>query len=534
MIDQAATVTALSDPAFYRERPRAVERVQTHISHVFLAGPFVYKLKKSVRLPFLDFSTLAARRVFCDEEVRLNRRLSPEVYLGVRRVTREADGTLALDGTGETVDYVVWMRRLPAERTLAALLEGGGVRPQMLDALAKLLARFHAAAPHGAAIAAQATSAALEATWRQTLDLAAPLVGDALAAPAHALLIQLGPRFLRRHGAVLDARGRAGRVREGHGDLHAEHVYFLDTALPAPPLDPLPAGIYVVDCVEFSQPLRCNDVASEIAFTTMDLRRHGRDDLARAFVARYVAETGDAGIERWLPFYECYRACVRGAVEGMKSAETEVPEPERTAARARSAAYFAVALRCAWRSAGPALIACAGLSGTGKSTVATAVAAATGYTLLSSDVLRKSDGRAGPAPQGDGLYTADARAAVYRRLSDEAARLLRDGRGVVVDATFIRAADRARLAGAATAAGGRHLFLECRAPEDVVRARLLARRDSISDARWETYLQQRSARDPFGADEAHLVVDTSRELGGTPWAILAPLWTWYQAPLTSP
>jgi aminoglycoside phosphotransferase family enzyme/predicted kinase len=530
MTGQDAVVEALANPGFYPEAPETVEHVQTHISHVFLAGAFVYKLKKAVRLPFLDFSTVASRRVFCDEEVRLNRRLSPAVYLGVRRITRASNGTLVLDGDGETVDYVVWMRRLPARRTLAALIDAGQVRPEMLGQLATLLAHFHAAAPTGPAIATYATPAALETTWNRTLDLATPFVGGIVAPQLHGILTELGHEFVRRHEALFHERERNARIREGHGDLHAEHVYFVDAPVPAPPLAPLPAGMYVVDCLEFSLPLRCNDVASEIAFTAMDLERRGRDDLARDFVRRYVAATHDGGIERLLPFYTCYRACVRGAVEALKNAETEVPPIEREAARHRSGAYFDLAFRCAWSTEGPALIACAGLSGTGKSTVAAAIADATGYGLLSSDVLRKR-GIVGttPASYGEGMYASAARTAVYRTLCREAERLLRDGRGVVADATFLRLADRASLAGVAAACGRPHVFVECRAPEDVVRGRLLARRGSLSDARWETYVRQRATNDPLGSDEPHLVVDTAGSLDTGLWNILERLWAWYQS-----
>jgi hypothetical protein len=530
---QDPVVDALADPAFYPHAPRTVEHVQTHISHVFLAGAFVYKLKKAVRLPFADFSTRERRRVFCDEEVRLNRRLAPDVYLGVLRVTRAPDGTLALDGDGETIDYVVWMRRLPAERVLAALLETDAVRPEMLDELVILLAHFHAAAPTGDAIAKYATPAAIGATWQQTLGLAAPLVGAVIAPEVHAILTALGPRFIGRHEMLFRERQGGGRIREGHGDLHAEHIYFVDAPVAAPGLAPLAPGVQVVDCVEFSLPLRCNDVASEIAFTVMDLERRGRQDLAHDFVARYVAATRDAGLEALLPFYACYRACVRGAVEGMKSGESEVPSTDRQAAKERARGYLALALRYAWRTEGAALVVCAGLSGTGKSAVATALAEATGYALLSSDVLRKR--RAAGAtptavPYGEAMYTAEARAAVYRALCDEAERILRSGRGVIADATFLRRADRARLAGVATDRGCRHVFIECRAPEDVVRARLDARRYSVSesDARWETYLGQRREREPFGPDEPHMVLETESDLDAIRRQVLERLWRWYQ------
>jgi len=529
--DQEATIAALRDPRFYPERPSAVEHVQTHISHVFLAGSRVYKLKKAVRLSFLDFATRDARRVFCDEEVRLNRRLAPAVYLGVRRVTRGAGGRLELDGPGEVLDHLVCMRRLPAGRTLAALIEAGTVTPAMLDELAELIARFHAAAPSCSIVA---PLDALAATWRQTLELAAPLVGTALAPELHALLQDHGPAFIQRHASLLHDRVAADRVREGHGDLHAEHIYFIDAPVPATDLPALAPGIYVVDCVEFSLPLRCNDVASEIAFTAMDLRLRGRDDLARAFVQRYATITGDAGIERLLPFYACYRACVRGAVEGIKSREPEVPPAERASALARSRRYFELALQYAWQSEGPAVIACAGLSGSGKSTVAEAVAAATGFELLSTDRLRKeTSSGASPAAYGSGRYTPEARDAIYGLLTARAAQALGSGRGVVADATFLRRAQRDRLAAAIASHRARLVFVECRAPEDAVRERLSRRHDSLSDARWETYVDQRGEYEAFGDDEPHVVIDTGRPF--EPWTALRALWSWYRnAPRSHP
>lgn len=525
-------VAALANPGFYPHGPPTVEHVQTHISHVFLAGAFVYKLKKAVRLPFVDFSTVEHRRAFCDEEVRLNRRLAPEVYLGVARVTRSRTGGLELDGSGETIDYVVWMRRLPAERVLAALLDTDAVRPDMLDQLAVLLARFHAAAPTGDAVAMHAAPAAIGATWEQTLALAAPLIGTVVAPEAHAILVSLGAWFLARHETLFRERQRGGRIREGHGDLHAEHVYFVDAPVAAPGLTPLAPGVYVVDCVEFSLPLRCTDVASEIAFTMMDLERRGRPDLAHDFVARYVAVTHDASLEALLPFYACYRACVRGAVEGMKSSEPEVPVADREAARERARGYLALALRYAWRTEGPALVVCAGLSGTGKSAIANALAEATGYAHLSSDTLRKRGPHGGTpttAPYGEALYTPEARAAVYHALYDEAERALRSGRGVIADATFLRRSDRARLARVAADCGRRHVFVECCAPEQLVRARLDARLDSVSesDARWQTYLGQREEREPFGPDESHLVIETEKDLETTRGRVLERLWRWY-------
>src|SRR5262245_33852054 len=194
--DQSAVVDALADPSFYPHRPPHVEHVQTHISHVFLAGPYVYKLKKAVRLPFLDATTPARRRSLCEDELRLNKRLAVPIYLGVLPVTREPDGRLALAGDGMAIERVVWMRRLPAERMLDRLVADGGVDTSTMRQLARLLADFHASAPDGPAIAVHASPGAVLGAWRRVLALAAPLVGGALPAATHTTIATFPQAFL--------------------------------------------------------------------------------------------------------------------------------------------------------------------------------------------------------------------------------------------------------------------------------------------------------------------------------------------------
>src|SRR5262245_57002624 len=256
---QAALVHALADPAFYPHRPARVDHVQSHISQVFLAGPYVYKLKKAARFPFPDAATPERRRALCEDEVRLNRHLAAPVYLSVLPITREPDGHLALDGVGPAVDRVVWMRRLPAESMLDHLVEAGMVDAGTLGRLANMLADFHASAPAGPAVAAHGAPEALLASCRHVLGLAAPLVGGALPASTHTILASFGPAFLGIHEGLFRARQTAGRIREGHGDLRAEHVCIIDAPLEAAPHPSLGPGIYVIDCVEFSHALRCND-----------------------------------------------------------------------------------------------------------------------------------------------------------------------------------------------------------------------------------------------------------------------------------
>jgi hypothetical protein len=514
-MEQDAVIAALADPGLYPHRPDRVEHVQTHISHVFLAGPYVYKLKKAVRFPFLDFSTPERRRAFCVDEVRLNRRLCPAVYLDVLPITRSPDGRFHLDGAGSPVEHVVRMRRLPGDRMLVDLLAAGTVTDGMVDALARRIATFHAGAPTGPEIAAHADPDALRARWAAETRGTAAFAGELLAVEDHEILADFGPTFIRTHEALLRARQQGGRIREGHGDLHAEHVCFVDAPV-ATDGDVLPAGIYVFDCIEFSAAFRCNDVASEVAFLAMDLESLGHPALARRFVGTYVDAAADPVVPLLLPFYACYLAGVRGKVEGLESREAEVDAPERYA----------------WAPGGPAVIACGGLSGTGKTALARELAAAAGAVLLGSDAIRKRDDVQHPevAPYGAGRYGPGARAAVYDTLFAEVDAAVAEGRLVVADATFLRAADRGRLAALAASRRCPLVFVECQAEEGVVHARLEARAQtpSLSDARWDTYLGQRRLREPFGADEPHIVIDTGGSLATARAAAMRRLWPWRQ------
>jgi uncharacterized protein len=531
---QDAIVRALAEPGFYPHRPERVEHVQTHISHVFLAGPYAYKLKKAVRFPFLDFATAERRAYFCAEELRLNRRLCPSVYLDVVPITRAAHGALRLGGPEPAaVDHVVWMRRLPADRMLPALLDAGAVQVEHMDALARTVAAFHASAATGAEIAAHGEPESLCRRWDEETASLAAFIGRHLMAEDLEVLADFGPWFVRTHEAMLRARAQAGRVREGHGDLHAANVCLLGATLATPAdLPPLAAGAYVFDCLEFSHALRCHDVASEVAFLAMDLVARERPDLAARFVDTYVATAGDRLLPLLLPFYGCYRALVRGKVEGLKSAEPEVEPAEREAAARRARRHCLVAVQYAWMAGGPAVIACCGLSGSGKSALAAEISAATGFETLGSDALRKPGDGARPAvaAYGTGLYTPESREAVYVALATATDQALAAGRGVVADATFARAEDRARLAAVARRHRRPLVFVECSAAESVIRARLTARErtPSLSDARWETYLEQRAHREPLRDAEPHLTLDTSADLPRARASALRALWQWHR------
>jgi uncharacterized protein len=411
------------------------------------------------------------------------------------------------------------MRRLPADRTLAALVARGAADDALLDDVAAVIARFHARAER----VAGGGAAALVAAWDENLDGIVPFVGRHLDDEAFAILRDFGRTWPARRATVLAARAAAGRVRDGHGDLRLDHVYVLDRGLPddagAPAVAP---GIRVVDCLEFSPELRAVDVAADVAFLAMELAGAGRADLARRFVEAYARAADDPLVPALVPYHASHRAVVRGKVEALAADEPEVPPDARTRAADEAGAKLALAGRFAWAAGDPVVVAMAGLAGSGKSSVAEAIAGAAGFRIVASDRVRKAKGAA-PV-----RYDAAARSAVYAALRRAVDRSLGGRESLVVDATFIERAERERLARTVRGWGARLLFVHCVADEGVVRARLAAREaGSPSDARWDVYVRQREAADPFGADEPVLEVDTSA--GALPPRGLLPrLWAWRQ------
>ncbi len=488
--------------AFYPHRPKRVELIQTHISYVFLAGDRVYKVKKPVRFAFLDFSTLERRRYFCGEEVRLNRRLAGDTYRGVVAIRPRAGGfELADELDAGAVEYAVHMRRLPSERMLARLLERDAVAEALIDRIAARLVAFHATADAGPEVARGGDPAIIARLMDDDFAEVAALHGDTISAADDRTIQAWCHAALDRLAPLLRQRQAGGRIRDGHGDLHAEHVCCLDDHL------------VIFDCIEFNPQFRHRDVAAEVAFLAMDLEYHGRRDLAARLVARYADDAHDAELPSVVPFYACQRAYIRGKVDSLKSRESEVDAPARDAARLSAERHFALAYRYTWSQRAALIIVC-GLSGSGKSTLAAALAARTGFELINSDRTRKRlAGLAPTARPGPALYTPERSAATYAAMYDAAEAALAAGGGAIVDATFLHRRDRDAARSVAARSAAPIVFVECRADDDTVRRRLAARAerdDDPSDADWSVFAAQRSAWEPFAADEPRFAADTAR------------------------
>ena len=458
----------------------AVELIQTHISVVALVGSRVYKVKKPLDLAFLDFTTLERRAHFCREEVRLNRRLAPDVYLGVVPVAETPSG-LRVEGEGEPVEYAVKMRRLPSEARLRERVRREEVDAATLASIGRRIAAFHASAEAGADIARNGRFDVVARQARENLEQSR-WQAPRLVPPA--VLGALGTALERRldelRGAI-EARAAAGVPRDTHGDLHLDHVYLFPDRNP-------PDDLVAIDCVEFHERFRWADPVADMAFLAMDLAFEGRRDLADAFTGAYFEASADEGGRALLPFYVSYRAAVRGKVDGILAASREVTAEVREGAARRVRAYWLLALaelEDPARRAGLVLV--GGLPGTGKTTLATALARRAGFRVVSSDRVRKE--LAGLAPDasaaaafGRGIYTAEWNDRTYTACLERAAALLGQGERVIVDASFREDARRAAFLSAAHERGLRALLLVCTAPDTLARARIEARPKGASDA----------------------------------------------------
>jgi hypothetical protein len=490
-MESTELVNALSRPDAYPDRPVEVEWRQTHISWLFFTEHCVYKVKKPVDFGFLDFTTLEARQHFCEEEARLNRRLASDVYLGVLEV-KAMNGEIRLGGPGETVDYALQMRRLPEDRMLPALLASGAVTSETMWRLAQLLATFHRQAATGGAIDQDGTIAVILKNWEENFAQTQAYLDFPLRRDVYEKIRRRVLAFCRAREHLFDQRVATGRIRDGHGDLRAEHICLTEP-------------IAIFDCIEFNHRFRYGDVAADVAFLAMDLDERGFEDLSQAFVQAYVECSGDQDLPSVLDFYKCYRAFVRAKVECFRVDDTTVSAGDKRRALHAALRYCQLAARYADALRRPWLLLCSGLMGSGKSVMAEALAQRLDVEVLSSDVMRKELAGLQPttpahAAYGEGLYTAERTEATYAHLFQRAESLLTRGQSVLLDASFQRAHHRTQARQLAARLGGEFCLLECWCPEEELRRRLEARAalgNAVSDGRWELLAQQRQAFEPL-------------------------------------
>ena len=504
MTDEQARM--LLHPEAYDEPVEQVRMIQTHTSWVFLNGTHAYKVKKPVFFGFLDYKSLEARKFFCEEELRLNERLSPDIYLGIMPVT-ESVGMIRIGGSGTVIDYCLQMKELPQEAIMTRKLEQHEVTFPMIDEIARIVAGFHERAATDADIRKFGGMETVKFNWDENFAQTEEFRGRTIPATSFNAIRKAVEGFMSERGPLFRKRIRQHRIRECHGDLHSRNIFIADRVL-------------IFDCIEFNRRFSCCDVASEIAFFVMDLEYHGEKDLANYFVERYLALTGDWTLLQVLDFYKCYRAYVRGKVTSFNLNDSGLNAREKSAAAAIARKYFRLAQEYA-RSLDrqPALIVMAGLPGVGKTHLATRLAQRLNCFHLRSDIIRKE---LTEVPVGEhrftgvnqGIYTSNVSARTYEEMMGRARKYLAAGMTVIVDATFsfARSRDEARTMAAAADAG--FLVVECVCPVKVALARINRRKKgfSFSDATEEVYWRIRRNFDPVKKARFAVKADTTKPL----------------------
>ncbi|MBI4777168.1 MAG: AAA family ATPase [Deltaproteobacteria bacterium] len=476
---------ALLDPNAYPHGPETVEMAETHISWVFLAGDFVYKVKKPVDFGFLDFTDLAKRRRFCEEEVRLNRRLAPDLYLGVVGITRE-NGELRVEGTGDPIEYAVKMKRMPRERMMDRLLEQGKVDETTIRRICELLVDFYDMADTGGEIDRYGKIESIRFNTDENFMQTEEYVGVALSERRFDTIRAFANRFYE-DTELFESRIRKNRIRDCHGDLHSGNIC-------------IPGEVIIYDCIEFNERFRYSDVTADIAFLSMDLDFRGRRDLSELFVHEFALKSGDLESLLLMDFYKCYRAYVRGKILcfAFDQAESGIERQARALETAKK--YFALAESYTGEAPPPRVIVMFGLIATGKTTLAEALGARLGAPVISSDPVRKNLVGLAPSSRqfeafGQGIYDRETTDALYRKMVQDAEKLLAQGQTVILDASFRDPAHRSLVMESAKRLGAETTFVLCECEEELIRRRLSERLSdphAASDGRWEIYQQQKA------------------------------------------
>jgi aminoglycoside phosphotransferase family enzyme/predicted kinase len=462
---QQQSMNMLMDAASHGS-PEPIERIETHISRIFLARDRAFKMKRAVRFPYVDFSTPELRLAACRKEVDLNSITAPGLYLGVRRIMRRPDGVLTFDGDGQLVDAVIEMVRFDQSKLLDSMAMGGALTPGLMTGIARMIVRFHRGAPVLHTMSGSANMSAVLDINEAGFD-ASGIFNATETAPFNAAF----RAALTRHALLLDRREAAGKVRRCHGDLHLRNICMLD------------GEPRLFDCIEFNDQIATIDTLYDLAFLLMDLWHRGFPRLANLVANRYLDESGDEDGFVLLPFFMAVRAAVRAHVTAAQATTGSV-NVEKTAAEARS--YFDVACLMLQKHTAR-LIAIGGLSGSGKTTIAEALAAHVGAPpgarIVESDRIRKA--MHGVAPETrlpEKAYRPEVSAKVYHEMAWRASLILSEGGSVVAEAVFDNAVNRELIEKAAREASASFVGVWLRTDPSILWQRVSARRESASDA----------------------------------------------------
>ena len=493
-------INALSDPSVYPHRPGSVQVIQTHISIVFVAGPYVYKVKKPLSMGFLDFSTLEKRKFFCLQEVSLNSRFSENIYLGVVSICESSAGRINLNEEGAEIECAVLMRYIPEQKVLRNALALGMVNESTIDRVSNSIKEFHLKAVGGPQISIFGAPEVITRNIKENFYQTEDFIGETISAETFESVRSASLKFLEENRGYLEQRVKEGHIRDCHGDLHLDHVILFDK-------------IMLVDCIEFNDRFRYSDSLADIAFLLMDLDFSGYPAFSRRVLSGYVGDERRKTAQDLLVFYKSYRAYVRGKVQSFASRESEIEAKVRLKSASTASSYFRLAKAYFELPPNPTLVIMCGLMGSGKSFLASRLAERLGIKAIRSDVTRKQTMGISPVEHrldnfGEGIYTRESSDQIYRLMLERAAVDLEKNETIILDASFIKRSDRIAARDLASNYNADFLLIYCETTDDVIHSRLIRRieeTDEPSDGRWDLYHRQKTEFEGIGADEGAIV-----------------------------
>ncbi len=499
-----AICRAMMRPAFYPHLVSCLERRDTHISSVFMTGEWVYKLKKPVDFGFLDFRNLDDRRRFCELEVSLNQRLSQDIYQEVVKIREKQKGQFFLEQNGLVVEYAVKMRQLPDEDNLRTLLGEAKISVMQMRDLGQTLAGFYGRSNRSDEIDHYGSRDVIAYNAEESFQQLEPFVGDLLDGEKWQVVCHVIRSFLESRRYLFDRRIDTGRIRDGHGDLRTDHVYFY-------------RGIQIIDCIEFNDRFRYGDVAVDLAFLHMDIEHLGHSALSRAFLAAYVDAADDPELYSLLDFYAAYRAIVRLKVTCLRS--QEVDDRERQSLRKEAKVYMDQAYQYAIQFSRPTVWVFCGLPASGKSFLADNLAKALSIPLFGSDRVRKERQDLPEhevVPFGQGLYRRGMRDHVYGQLLALAQDEVKKGHSLILDGTYAHRKWRDAVRLLSSDSDTNLIFVECLCKEETIRSRLEQRatEPGLSDARLKHFPQMAKDFEPPTElpPEVHLPINSDQPI----------------------
>lgn len=491
-MDQENFYEIIKKPSFYGNNIKKVKIIQTHISYVILTGKHAYKIKKHVNFGFLDFSTLEKRKKFCEEELKLNKRLCPDIYLEVVSFTRKNNG-IEINGSGEVIDYAVKMKEFPQKFILSKLIEKNIIEEKTIDNIVDILVDFYKYSKYSDEISYFGTVEAIKHNTDENFEQTKDFINLTITKEIFDFIKKRNNNFLNLNKNIFDNRINNGFIRDCHGDLHSGNIVLLDNK------------ICIFDCIEFNKRFRYCDVASDIAFLSMDLDFLGQPYLSSYLIEKYVERSKDENIFDVLNFYKCYRAYVRGKVTSFRLNDLNIDKKEKTINLAKK--YFALALYYSnlfsiknKKDVGPVLFITTGLTGTGKTTVARKFAIDYNAKIISSDNIRKEFVGIDKYERhydsyNTGLYNPKKMRETYDKIFEIAEIFLKNQKNIVLDATFKTEKLRSIARDLSKKNNACFVILYCNCPEEIVKKYLDSRmnKKSISDGRWEIYVKQKDS-----------------------------------------